>query len=233
MALVKNGVGIAQISGKVGGVVFARNRTGNYMRNKTMPVNPRSALQVDLRTNLSSLTELWHTGLDAAKRIAWDSYAASITLKNRLGEDIHVTGFNMFVRTNSLRLQAGLLVIDDGPTSIALPAQDPGFTIDPTSGDQKLNITFTESAPWALSATSALMLFMGRPQLATRNFFNGPWQYAGKVLGVASTGAQSPAAIDAPFTLIDGQKVWCYARILDVDGSVSEPFRADGIVAAS
>jgi hypothetical protein len=232
MALVKMGGGVIQMTGSIAGNTFARNRSGNYVRAKTMPVNPRTALQDDVRTVLSQLSEYWHTTCTAAQRLAWETYAAAVQVKNRLGENIYLTGFNHFIRSNTLRMQAGLAIVDSGPTTLSMPAQDPTFAIEATASDNHVAVTFDNDQPWAILSTAALAVYIGEPQLATRNFFAGPWRFGAAIKGVPSTKAVSPADVDSPFTLITGQKIWAYARILNSDGSVSEPFRASGTVLA-
>ncbi|GAI21240.1 unnamed protein product, partial [marine sediment metagenome] len=106
-ALAKYGGGIVQISGSVAGNVHARNRFGNYIRPRTKPVNPHSVRQEAARAILSYLAEYWHGHMDQDQRDAWDIYATAVAMTNRLGETIHLTGFNHFIRTNACYLQAG------------------------------------------------------------------------------------------------------------------------------
>ena len=52
---------ITQASGKLGGVVGAKNRGGNYFRAKVAPVQPRSVAQQEQRANLAALAGAWKT----------------------------------------------------------------------------------------------------------------------------------------------------------------------------
>ncbi len=97
MALIKFGGGVVQMAGSIAGNVFARNRYGNYARARTKPVNPNSARQVVIRAAIAYLTQHWNGTLTPAERTAWNSYAAAVTMKNRLGENINLTGFNHFI----------------------------------------------------------------------------------------------------------------------------------------
>ncbi|GAH76569.1 unnamed protein product [marine sediment metagenome] len=67
MALIKYGVGIADASGSAGGVVFARNKSGAYIRNRTKPVNPKSTRQEAARAVVSYLAQRWHEDLTAVQ----------------------------------------------------------------------------------------------------------------------------------------------------------------------
>lgn len=233
MAVVKYGGGVTQISGSIAGTVFARNRYGNYTRPRTKPVNPNSALQVVIRSSLSFLAEAWHGTLTAAQRTAWATYAAAVAMKNRLGETIYLTGFNHFIRSNTILKSQGLTLVDDGPTELALPEKDPTFTVAGDAASQNLSVTFDNTLGWAGEDEGFMFVYMGVPQLITRNFFNGPWKYADKIEGDSVTPPTSPATMAAPMTLVEGQKVFCYARIQRADGRLSEPMYASFTVTAS
>jgi len=224
MALIKFGGGVTQATGSIGGTTFARNRFGNYNRSRTKPVNPNTALQSAARGRLAYLAEYWSSQLSADERGAWATYAAAVASLNRLGESVYLTGFNHFLRSNTTRLQGDGTVIDDGPTVLTLPETDTTFACTFTATDQKVNVTFDDSLPWAGEVGAAMMVYMGQPQNATRNYFNGPWKYAGKLTSTST----SPTALDAPFTVVAGQKIWCYARIQRADGRLSGKFRYAG-----
>jgi hypothetical protein len=231
MGLVRFGGGVVQISGSIAGNTHARNRFGNYVRPRTKPVNPNSDYQAAVRTSLSWLTEYWNSTMTAAQRTAWATFAASIAMKNRLGETIYLTGFNHFLRANIERKRLVLGIVANGPTVLSLPEKDPTFAVSGSEATQKLSVTFSAAYAWANEDGGHLVVYMGVPQLATRNFFNGPWRYTGDVDGAAEP-PESPAEMDPAFTLTEGQKVWCYARVSRADARLSEPFYASFTVGA-
>ena len=224
MATVKFGGGIVQISGSIAGTVHARNRFGNYIRPRTKPVNPNSAQQVLVRSSLSYLTEYWHETLSDADRIGWNTYAAAVPMKNRLGETVYLTGFNMFLRSNIVRKQLEQSLCPDCPTVLSLPDKDPSLAVSASVATQKLTITWDDTMEWGDIAASVLGIWMGVPQIKTRNFFNGPWRKNGAIAG----NGESPTEQDAIFTLVLGQKVWVYGRISTgpTDSRLSEPMYA-------
>lgn len=230
MALIKFGGGVVQASGSIAGNTFARNRFGNYMRARTKPVNPNSTYQADVRTFLAYLAEYWHETLTAAQRTAWNTYAAAVAMKNRLGETVYVTGFNMFLRTNIVRLQCENNLCPNAPTVLSLPDKDTVFAISASAATGLISITWDDTTPWGDVAASIMALYQGVPQLVTRNFFNGPWRYLGNIPG----NQNSPTDKAAVFTLVQGQKIWCYGRICTgpTDSRLSEPFIASCIIAA-
>jgi len=232
MALIRFGGGIVGMTGSISGNTHARNRSGNYTRARTKPINPATLRQTKMRSALAALTARWSQTLTAAQRTAWNLYASSVAMKNRLGESIYLTGFNHYIRTNSLILQSGLTLVDAGPTTFELPAKDPAFAIAASEAAQELSCTFDDTLAWLDEDNAHLIVFQGRPQNAQRNYFDGPFRLIGTVDGDSVTAPTTPAAIAAAFVFTEAQRQWAYARILRADGRLSEAFRADCFCAA-
>lgn len=233
MALLKLGPAVSGISGSIGGTTFSRNRYGNYARARTKPVNPNSVRQVAVRAAMSLCRVIWFGTLTAAQRAAWALYATNVPMINRLGETINLSGYNQFCRSAAALLNAGLDVVAAGPTEFALPEQDNTLAAASTADDQKLGITFDNTLPWAHETGANLLIYMGAPQDTTRNFFNGPWRYAGKVAGSSTTAPTSPASLDVPYPVAADNKVFVKARIQRADGRLSGFFRCEGVVSAT
>lgn len=221
MALIKYGGGIIQMSGSMAGNTFARNRFGNYLRARTKPVNPNSDRQLAARAILSAITEAWHENLSDAQRITWNTYAAAISWLNRLGETVNLTGFNHFVRSNTARLHVGAALILDGPTTLSLPSVDTGFVVNGEEADDRLDVEFDGTDGWDDEDGAWMIIHQGQPQLATHEFFGGPYRMAENLPGAPGVDPPSPVTRVSSFTLIEGQEVWCRHRILRADGRLS------------
>ena len=232
MALIKLGGGVADIRGSIGGTVFSRNRSGAIARNRTVPVNPASAKQTKIRSVMSVVRNAWYNTLTAAQRTAWDSYAEAVEVQNRLGESIKLTGWNHFCRSAACLLYNDLAIVADGPTEMALPEQDGTISITASAASGEISVAFDDEAAWLDETGSHLLVYASRGQAPTINFFKGPYQIAGTVDGDDSTPPTTPATITAPFTLIEGQKVFCQFRIVRADGRLSAPFRASCVIGA-
>jgi len=227
MGLIRFGGGVVQISGSIGGDVFARNRYGNYNRARTKPTNPNSSGQQAVRTAIGAMTTRWAQTLTGAQRTAWNLYGDSVSMKNRLGEVIHLTGFNHYIRSNANSSRIGLTPVDDGPTIFELPEQDPTFAVSVSEATQNVTATFDNAMDWAVENGGLLFIFQGTPQNKQRNFFNGPWRFWTAVEGVDPGGPATPKIAGAVFAVAEGQRNWFYARILRADGRLSAPFRCD------
>jgi len=232
MANVKYGGGVIEMSGSIAGTTHARNRFGNYVRARTKPVNPKSALQDGIRDALSYLTNQWSSILTAGQRGAWNTYAAAIAMKNRLGETIYLTGFNHFIRSNVAFLNTYSQYAAAGPTELSLPAKDTQFAVAGSAGTQLITVTYDATQPWANLTLSTFNVYVGQPRKQTQLFFAGPWKYGGAEIGVTGAPPASPFTFASPYTLVLGQLISCYARIRMADGRLSEAFVASFTVGA-
>ncbi len=232
MALIKFGGGIVQMSGSIAGNTFARNRYGNYVRARTKPINPNTARQILIRAALAFLTTRWSQTLTAVQRTAWNLYAANVVMTNKLGESMNLSGFNHYIRSNTLLKRFGAVPVDDGPVIFEIPAADPTFSVTASEATQQLTFVYDDTLAWNNEDEGFLSLFQGQPQNAQRNFFGGPWRFAGAVAGATGVPAPSPRLLDVEFAIAEGQRQWVYARISRADGRMSAPFRADVFVGA-
>lgn len=227
-ALIKYGGGIVQMSGSIAGNTHARNRYGNYMRARTKPVNPRSARQMGARILIMFLAEQWRESpMTDAIRTAWQTYANSVNWQNKLGETVKLTGFNMFVRSNAAIITAGGDLITAAPSTLGLPPGDPAFVVTGSAATQLLSVAFDTGFDWVDEDDAFFSVEMGLPQSPSRNFFGGPYRFGGSEEGDLASPPTSPFTITAPFTLVEGQKVWCRARIIRADARCSTQFGCD------
>lgn len=232
MALVKYGGGVTQMSGSIGGDTHARNRSGNYVRARTKPVNPNTALQQRARAAVAVLVERWAETLTGVQRIAWNLYASSVNMKNRLGEAIKLSGFNHYVRSNSFLAQYALTLIDAGPTTFSLPDKDPTISIAGSAGTQRFTTTFDDGLDWCSEDNAYLTALMGQPQNAQRNFFAGPWKGIRYLSGNSGAPLASPLELVPLHVITEGQRTWVQFRVYRADGRVSETFEANCVVGA-
>lgn len=232
--LVKFGGVAVDGRGSIAGNTFSRNRYGNYVRARTTPVNPQSSRQVDSRNDMAYVSQLWRSDASQANRDAWNQYASNVEATNKLSEVINLSGYNQFCKSNKVAKNAGLAEILAAPTIYTAPGTDPTFAATVDAGTGKITITFDDTREWVDEDDAAMIIEMGLPQDDSINFFNGPWRYAGALLGDSVTPLTSPdATVDVPFQVADGQKVWVRAKIIRADGRISASFRDDTVVATA
>ncbi|MCH8478817.1 MAG: hypothetical protein LAT56_12865 [Wenzhouxiangella sp.] len=220
MALIKPGALIAEIRGSVGGATFARNRGGQYVRNRSIPLNPQSTRQVAVRQQFGNLSNLWSTTLTPTQRTAWSTYAANVPLPNALGEDRNVSGINMFSRGNALLQDTGGTLALDGPEVFTQgPSFTPTITID--AGDDELTVVDLGGYDPAASGVVGLLIAQSLPQQPGVNFYKSPFR---KVSGTTiATLAGVPEDVPLAFPVAAGQAVFIRTAVVTADGRVGVP----------
>lgn len=153
MALVKFGPMVAEVSGKIGGSVYARNRGGAYVRDWTKPLVSTSSYALAAKARLAAYAQAWQ-GLTDAQRASWKAWAQSNPITNRLGEPRVLSGSQAYVQINGVLGAIGSSTISVPPTGTAPLALatlvadadigagdfDLTYTATPTAADDKLYI---------------------------------------------------------------------------------------------
>jgi len=219
-------------SGVLGTMVASHNKGGQYLRALAIPTNPRTSRQTAVRNIMASLMVVWSDTLTAAMREAWNLYASNVTVIDRLGDEIYISGVNHFVRSNLPLIQSGGVRVDAGPTTFTLPETDPEYAVTASEATNLLSVSFDDTLAWLDTDLAAMIVYCGRPQSVGVTSFNGPWRIAGSIDGDSVTPPTTPTTIAAPFVLTEGQAVWTYARIVLADGRITNPFRGQAVVAA-
>lgn len=232
MALVAYGGGVLNMSGSIGGQVHSHNRFGSYVRARKVPVNPATDRQNKIRAAIQFLASQWSSVLNDIQRDLWEVYAAAITRTNALGAQIKLTGFNHFIRSNSIRLQADHATVGSGPGILTLPPGDPLFACTVDEAGQEISIVFTPASDWNDQDEGHMYISMSLPHAAGRNFVGGPFRMAGSLDGINGAPPASPQVLDVPFPVTEGQVIVCRGRISEEDGRLSDHFRDQSNVTA-
>lgn len=227
MAIMRPGPLAGQLSGRVGGIVFSRNRGGDIVRNGPSPVNPQTGYQVAVRNALALASTRWND-MAATARSAWASWAQSNPVRNRLGESIRLQGNAAFVSLNARLAFLGTAVVDTPPI-VSAPA--PLLTITPTldvgAGAFQLAYTATPlAAGMKLWVLGCLVTSAGISNVNNRlrHFYT------------SAAAAASPADLEASFVArfgqpVVGQYVFLRAGVLDgTNGQLSAMLATSGIV---
>lgn len=224
MARIAFGAMITQASGKQGGAVYSRNRYGSYIRNKSLPVNPQTALQVTVRNHFANVSSSWRS-LSAAVRAAFKNYADATPLAGKFGQPEIVTANAMFCRINTLNLLCGIAPVTTAPATNGLPVCSTLSTLHiAAAGD----FTCDLDTP-IVGATKGMALFLSQGQSPARNFFDGPYHFCNYTAGAVAPGTAS-LTFTHGMSLTAGQRVFGYVRYYDADGRWSDPYRFSVLV---
>lgn len=211
-------------SGSMGGIVASHNRGGQYFRKRVVPTNPNTAQQQAVRDNLSILQVRFANTLTTVQRTGWQSYATGTPVTNAMGATITLTGQQMYVKANTLRLQAGVAPVDAPPAVNGLIALTTPISTIIAAGTTA-SIAFTNTDAWANVAGGYMLIFASRSQNVTINSFKGPYRFAAKVTGSA-TPPTSPSVVTLPWSIgAAGTKMFFRAVAIGADGRPSPTVR--------
>lgn len=228
MAKVMYGGGVSQMSGSQAGTVHSRNRGGFYTRNRVSPLNPNSATQVMVRSQISDLSTQWSTVLTQAQRDAWTALAAAFPTTDVLGQVIVLTGLQMFVRQNTPLGYAGESYLLDAPINLDVTS----LTSLAATVDVSASTMLIDFAPGPVPAGHDLQVY------ATPLLSPGVSYVKNKVRIISTLTAATATPVDvkddwaAMFGTLPaaGQKIVFQARLLSlVTGTPSGVLQAEAI----
>lgn len=173
-------------SGSVAGVTYSRNKGGMYTRSRAIPSNPNSASQLTVRDNLTVSSQAW-SGLTQAQRDEWNALAPTVAWTNTLGQSIQLSGINLFNQVNSLRLLAGMAVLEAAPADVVRVDVPLVEAVETSAGS--LDVTTTNS----FAATDKLLVFVSRPTNPGRSTAAQPKRF----VGIGETVAPGPLTLSA------------------------------------
>jgi len=226
MAIMRPGPLAGQLSGRVGGVVFSRNRGGDYVRNGPSPINPQTSYQVAVRNAMSLASTRWND-MAATARSGWNSWAQNNPVQNRLGESIRLQGNAAFVSLNSRLAFLGVAIVDTPP---AVGAPNPLLTLVPTFdiGAGAFQVAYTATP---LAAGHKLWVLGCRPMSLGVSFVKNRLRHF--ITGGAA--GATPLDIENAFGLrfgvpAVGENIVVRAAVLGVDGQLSAFIEARALV---
>ena len=196
-----------QITGRIAGVVYSRNKYGHYVRAFRAPRQPGSTPQMRVRAHFLNASTSWRA-LSEAQRSAWNAYAAETRRRLPGGETGSLTGLASYLSVFTVARLAGISGAIGTPSRGAgrLAVPDPRG-IEVVGG--RLNVAQIPSG-------ATRMVVWVQEGSAGRNQASGPWTlyYAGTVAGFQDS---------QPGGLPEESKIWVKMRLLsDVSWTTSD-----------
>ena len=118
---LKFGAIVTDGRGKIGGHVASKNRAGAYLRTKVTPSNPNTVAQVQARSILASLSQMWQT-LTESQRSGWNEAVKEWGTTDIFGDIKKPSGINLFVKLNANIISVGFPLVLDVPAKSEVPA---------------------------------------------------------------------------------------------------------------
>lgn len=199
---------LGEMRGKVGGMVFSRNKGGPYVRLRSTPTNPNSSRQQTTRNFVGACAAAWSDTLTEAEREQWREWAETNSWLNSLGMSVFLTALDWFTMVNTRLLDAGAAIITEpGDLSAPAPLTTMTFTIPTTT---TVAIAFTP----ALVAGTRLFAWGSGPLPIGQN----PNFLQARLIGYSAAAAASPVTLVLPYTVLSGLKLKLFAGVLSAKG---------------
>lgn len=209
-------------SGSENGTTASRNRFGQYMRRRAIPVQPRTPAQLNQRARMSLNAAAWRALTDA-QRAGWLSLGLMIQRTDSLGQTYDLNGFGAYCSVNNNNLQAGNAAVADAP---ALTTPPDLLTATITLTAAAFSVAYTATP---LAAGVRLFIFCS-PQRSSGRKFEADY----RLIAVTAAAAASPANILAAYTAKFGVPVVGNRIFLNLEtyqlGFKSSPFAVSQIV---
>ena len=185
---------LSEARGSEAGTVASRNTYGSYFRQKVTPVNPSSQPQQLVRQLLASVAQAWR-GITENQRKLWNLSSDNFSVTDIFGDQITLTGFNLFGRLNRNLQTINEATLTDAPQPVAVT----GFTslsvvADTTGGT--LNATFTP----AIVADVKVVVAATAPQSAGKSFVKSEY----RKIKIGDIGDLSPFDLAAAYIVVFG-----------------------------
>lgn len=203
------------LSGSIAGNTFAHNRGGQYVRQRSIPVNPTTTKQSAIR-NIISITSSGWNGLTQPQRDAWAQWAALNPVVDSLGQTVQLTGHQAFVGLNSRLALAAVAAVTTPPAGVGPPDLTGATAVLTAPGS--IAVTYT---PTPLPAGNRLVVWATIPATVGRN----PNRNQARLIGISAAAAASPQTIASPYVAAIGNysAIWCCVQ--DASGLISPGIR--------
>lgn len=155
MAKIAFGPLVANARGKIGGGVWSKSHSGNVVRLRVLPSNPRSSAQSSIRAAMAAAARAFKA-LSSSDLAEWQTYASGITKSQSVsGQSYHPTPIDAFTALAVKFLQA-----TPAGTIPSTPPATPftGDTISLTAAGAAGKVTFTPTGSNGSGIKTELLL---------------------------------------------------------------------------
>lgn len=213
MALIIPGPMAAVIRGSIGGTTFSKNSAGAYARNRSKPTWPGTDAQNEVTGYMSTIVDTWQ-GLAVAVRNAWEAKRSSNELRNKVGQNMVPSGFNLYARANLNLLLTTQAMVTVPPTPMVIDT--PRFWLDWTDGQ---GIRVTNVFGWAPAYTDRIMFQWLTKQRQSIVFHKGPYEERNSIAGTGLRDVPTTLLLDT--ALLSDTRTFCRFKVVVETGAVS------------
>jgi hypothetical protein len=201
-----SGIGASGGSGKIGSSVAAKGRGASYFRLKTKPHNPNSSNQSTSRTNMRINAQAWKA-LTQTQINSWNAAAPNFPRRNKLGNLIIISGFNLFCGCNNTLRAIGATVITTAPTPTTVLTP---LGVAVTYAATVITVTWTSGA---IPASTSYMLWATPGLSAGKSYVKSQYRFIEAIAAAATSPQVVTTAYAARFgQAAVGSKVFVYLK---------------------
>lgn len=224
---------VSDARNKLNGSVAAKNRYGQYLRNKVTPVNPQTSFQQNVRQTLAAISASWRE-LTFAQRASWDAGTVNFPFTDIFGDVRQYSGQTLFVKLNANLAKIGQPLVNVAP----LPAgfaeiASTGVVAEATAGVlTDLTASFNIAT---VPAGYALAVYATPPTAPGINFVKNRFRFIGTATVTANDADLLTAYTDRFGTAaVVGQRIFLrFALVNSSTGQQGVPVQAVEPIVAS
>lgn len=213
---------LADMSGRLQGIVASHNRGGQYFRGRTVPITPPTAPQTAIRLILANLVSNWKAVLTDAQRIAWNDFAVISPVIDGFGSSVNAGGLGNYIKHNLSRSLAGL-----GASSTPPIGSGVAFLTAPTPSENggDIDVAIDNTDPWANDDNGRLLIFVSKPVPTSRYSAAGISKaFLATISGNSVTPPTSPVNVNLIPDWPAGTRIFFRFKAVDGSGGVSANF---------
>jgi hypothetical protein len=219
---------LSQASGALAGAVASHNRGGMYLRARSIPTNPATDPQKNMRAALGAIVGVFQSLTDI-ERQSWSDYADNVLITDRLGEPRKATELNMFIKCQSMRMNLfGLSEVSrTAPTTYNTGAIPVIVSLTATYYSPGLlkcvSVINTPDAPVVAVTGDRMLIFFSPPQNPSILSYKGPFLFATwtEIGNLAAQPVTYMPYFPGNWKLAGGDKVFVRALVTRKDGRYS------------
>jgi len=172
MKIILGGM-LSVASGKLGGSIYARNHYGAYSRNYAKPTKPLTPTQLNAQDLFRQAMDAWKT-LTTDQVKSWHTLASNVPYIDNIGQSMHLTAMNLFVRCNINLQMVGQSIITDAPNFPVFNVIPKFISARITFPSIQWNLDF---APFTTDSNIAYKIFATPALPLTVNFIKNYWRF--------------------------------------------------------
>lgn len=228
MAKIKFSALVSDIRNSLNGSTFARNRGGNYFRNKTSPVNRQTPAQMTLRNAFGSIAQAWQ-GLTDGERQSWIDAVPDYAYTDQFGDIRNLSGSQLHQKLNQNLAVVGAAMIATAPIKVPV-FQIGSASVVTSAATQDMDLDLT---PGPTPATVKIVVQATRPVSAGRNFLKNEYRTIHIINGGTSVTALDISTFYASrfATYEAGQRIGFRIWVVDTNTGIKSPVTTFDVLA--